>query len=81
MLFSIVIPSYKKRYLAEAIGSVIAQTCSDWELIIVNDSSPEDLDTIVKPHLIDSRIKYSVNARNFGAERLCENCRKRKGHG
>ena len=73
MLFSIVIPSYKKRYLAEAIGSVIAQTCSDWELIIVNDSSPEDLDTIVKPHLIDSRIKYSVNARNFGAERLCEN--------
>ena len=73
MLFSIVIPSYKKRYLAEAIGSVIAQTCSDWELIIVNDCSPEDLDTIVKPHLIDSRIKYSVNARNFGSERLCEN--------
>lgn len=73
MLFSVVIPSYKKRYLAEAVDSVISQTCGDWELIVVNDCSPEDLDAVVKPRLGDSRIRYCVNERNFGAERLCEN--------
>lgn len=73
MKFSIIIPSYKKRYLDEAINSVISQTHNDWELIIVNDCSPEDIDAVVSPHLSDSRIKYHVNDHNFGAERLCEN--------
>lgn len=73
MLFSVVIPSYKGRYLGEAIDSVIAQTCGDWELIVVNDCSPEDLGGVVGPRLSDSRIRYFVNERNLGAERLCEN--------
>ena len=67
MLFSVVIPSYKGRYLGEAIDSVIAQTCGDWELIVVNDCSPEDLGGVVGPRLSDSRIRYFVNERNLGA--------------
>lgn len=35
-------PAYKaERYLAEAVQSVITQTLTDWELIIVNDGSPD----------------------------------------
>ncbi len=73
MTFSIIIPSYKRRYLDEAINSVISQTCDDWELIVVNDCSPEDIDTVVNPYLNNSKIKYHINNYHFGAERLCEN--------
>ena len=73
MLFSVIIPSYKKRYLDESIKSVISQTYDNWELIVVNDCSPEDLHAVVKPYLSDSRVRYYVNENNFGSERLCEN--------
>ncbi|MBQ8672678.1 MAG: glycosyltransferase, partial [Bacteroides sp.] len=47
MKFSITIPAYKRTYLQECIDSILAQTYTDFELIIVNDASPEDLDSIV----------------------------------
>jgi glycosyltransferase involved in cell wall biosynthesis len=40
---SVIIPVYNgERYLAETIESVIAQTEPDWELIAVNDGSPDN---------------------------------------
>lgn len=73
ILFSIIIPSFKSRFLKEAIESVLSQTYSYWELIIVNDQSPEDLLNIVKPYLTDIRIHYITNSFNYGAHRLSEN--------
>ncbi len=71
ILFSILLPTYKRRYLKECIESILAQTYPNWELIIVNDASPEDIDSVVQSYA-DERIRYYKNAHNFGAVRLVE---------
>ena len=73
MKFSITIPAYKARFLDEAIKSVIAQTYQDWQLVIVDDCSPEDLKGIVEPYLADSRVKYYRNEKNCGAVDVVDN--------
>lgn len=73
MKFSITIPSYKSRFLDEAIKSVVAQTYMDWELIIVDDCSPEDLESIVKPYMDDKRIRFFRNDKNCGVVDLVDN--------
>ena len=70
-LFSILLPTYKRRYLQECIDSILGQTYTGWELIIVNDASPEDIDSVVQQY-DDPRIRYYKNAQNFGAVRLVE---------
>ena len=75
MFFSITIPAYKKKYLKEAIDSCLAQSYKDFELVIVNDHSPEDLDSIVKSYN-DSRIRYYVNEKNCGAINVVDNWNK-----
>lgn len=41
---SVVIPVYRARYLRPAIDSVLAQTFRDFEIIVVDDGSPERLE-------------------------------------
>lgn len=42
MLFSVIVPIYKvEAYLNRCIESVLAQTCKDFELILVDDGSPD----------------------------------------
>ena len=71
--FSVTIPAYKSQFLREAIESVASQTYSDWELIIVDDYSPEDLESIVEPYLKDKRISYYRNEKNCGAVNVVDN--------
>ena len=75
MKFSITIPAYKRSYLKEAIDSCLAQTYGDFELIIVNDHSPENLDAIVTQYN-DPRIRYYVNEKNCGAVNVVDNWNK-----
>jgi glycosyltransferase involved in cell wall biosynthesis len=54
-LVSVIIPAYNSgRYLDEAVQSVIAQTFTDWECIVVDDGSTEDLSRVGK---MDSRVR------------------------
>lgn len=71
ILFSVLIPAYKGSYLKEAIQSVLEQDYDDFELIVLNDCSPEPLEKIVAS-FTDSRIRYNKNEKNSGAERLVE---------
>lgn len=66
MKFSILIPAYKSQFLADCIESVIAQTYQDWELIIVNDASPYDMDLVVR-RFSDKRLRYYTNEKSYGA--------------
>ena len=72
MKFSIVIPAYKNNFLSEAIKSVLNQTYLDFELIIVDDCSPEDLKTVVD-QFNDKRIQYYRNKKNCGAINVVDN--------
>lgn len=72
MKFSITIPAYKQKYLNEAIESCLAQTYKDFELIIVDDASPEDLKSVVE-RFQDSRIRYYRNEKNCGALKVVDN--------
>lgn len=72
MKFSITIPAYKQKYLYEAIESCLAQTYKDFELIIVDDASPEDLKSVVD-RFQDSRIRYYRNEKNCGALHVVDN--------
>ena len=57
---SVIIPVYKaEKYLAECIDSVLAQTFSDFELILVDDGSPDNCAAICRDYVTkDSRIRF-----------------------
>ena len=58
MKFSIIIPTYNRAaFLPKAISSVLAQSFSDWELIIVDDGSTDNTKDVVSQYS-DSRITY-----------------------
>ena len=67
-LVSIIMPSYNTgRFIAETIESVLAQTYTNWELIIVDDCSTDNTNDIVTEFLSDTRICYIKNDTNSGA--------------
>ena len=78
-LVSIIIPTFNRaKILSETIDSVIAQTYSNWECLIVDDGSTDDTIEIIQTYLNDSRFQFhqrpanrqkGANAcRNYGFE-------------
>ena len=66
-LVSIIMPSWNTgRFIAESIQSVIDQTYTKWELLIVDDCSTDNTDEVVAS-FHDNRIKYFKNEKNSGA--------------
>lgn len=67
-LVSIIMPSYNTaRFISDSIESVLKQTYTEWELIIVDDCSPDNTDEVVEKYLGDRRIRYLKNEKNSGA--------------
>jgi glycosyltransferase involved in cell wall biosynthesis len=72
--FSIVIPTYNRSgFIKKTIESVLTQTFSDYQLIVVDDGSSDNTDEIVKS-IADPRVSYHYKdneeravARNIGA--------------
>jgi len=66
-LFSIIMPNYNNaKYIKEAIDSVIAQTYTNWELVIVDDASTDNSLSIIKTYLNNERINLVPNSINKG---------------
>ena len=67
-LVSIIMPSYNsEKYIETSIRSVVAQTYTDWELIIVDDCSTDGTEAIIRSFADDSRIRFLKNEKNSGA--------------
>ena len=66
-MVSIITPSYNTaRFIGDTIRCVLAQTYTDWEMIIVDDCSTDDTDAVVAG-FSDLRIRYLKNEKNSGA--------------
>ena len=63
---SVVIPTFNRAHVVgQAIESVLAQTLTDFELILVDDGSSDNTAEIVK-NFVDPRVRY-VRQSNAGA--------------
>jgi len=71
---SICVPSYRGgAHIAATIESVLAQSFSDFELVIVDDASPDDTAEVVARYA-DPRVRLLRNPRNLGAEGNWNRC-------
>lgn len=68
-LVSVIMPSYNaSRFIAKSINSVLLQTYSNWELLIVDDCSKDNSAEIVRKFTdIDKRMKLFLLEKNAGA--------------
>lgn len=68
-LISIIMPTYKRgEMIIEAINSVLMQTYMNFEVIVVDDCSPDNTKEILeKQYGYEPRVKYYRNEKNSGA--------------
>ena len=69
-LVSIITPTYNhQNFIADCINSVLNQTYQNWEMIIVNDKSTDDTQSIIEIYMEkDSRIQLFNQEENKKTE-------------
>ncbi len=77
MKLSVIVPVYKvEQYIRECVDSILGQTFTDFELILVDDGSPDKSPDICDAYVkCDSRVKVihkenggPANSRNVGLD-------------
>ncbi len=64
---SVLMPTYgQAHFVARAIESLLRQSYDSWELLIVDDGSPDETCPAVAPYLADARIHYHRCEENQG---------------
>lgn len=64
---TVFIPAFNvERYIAEAVDSVLQQTFSDFELLVVDDGSTDATLEILNRYRSDARVRIVSNAENLG---------------
>lgn len=71
-MISVIMPAYNaEQYIETAIRSVMAQTVTDWELLVLDDRSCDGTCAVVENLAVeDSRIRLIRNEQNKGAARV-----------
>jgi glycosyltransferase involved in cell wall biosynthesis len=65
-LFSVVIPAYNQaEYLPATVQSILNQTFDSFEILIVNDASPDNTSEVVR-QMTDPRIRLLIHEQNKG---------------
>jgi len=65
---SVIVPNYNhERFLEKRIQSVLDQTYQDFELIILDDASPDNSKQVIENFLGDQRIRTIYNQTNSGS--------------
>jgi glycosyltransferase involved in cell wall biosynthesis len=82
VLVSVITASYNKsQYISDTVHSVLNQTYSNLELIIIDDASTDSTITILKSlKEKDNRIQFYINSENKGAN-YCRNIALQKSSG
>ena len=74
-MISVIIPTYNSdKYIGEAIHSVLRQTCTDYEIIVIDDGSTDNTRGIIEKYFPEVEYFYIPNqgvsiARNYGIRR------------
>ena len=64
---SVLMPTWNHaHFVGRAIASLLEQELSAWELVIIDDASPDDTARVVQPFLDDPRIRYHRLPENRG---------------
>lgn len=71
---SVCIPTYRgAAHIGETIDSALAQTFADFELVIVDDASPDETGRVVARYR-DARLRYIRSEHNAGVEENWNRC-------
>jgi glycosyltransferase involved in cell wall biosynthesis len=67
VLVSVLMPTYgQAAFIRRAIDSLLAQSLTSWELIVIDDASPDETGEIVSGYAGDPRIRYHRLPENAG---------------
>jgi glycosyltransferase involved in cell wall biosynthesis len=65
---SVIVPSYNHaRFLKKRLDSVLAQTFQDFEVILLDDCSPDESRSILSQYRSDPRVRIEFNQKNSGS--------------